>query len=167
MTVADLLARARGQLGKKTIYRLGGGSTLGASPRDETGSCDCSAFVCWCLDIRKRQPGFAWLVKVNGGWLNTDGVWWDASKEPTGFFAQIDAPRPGGIVVFPGKATSKVAGPKVGHIGIITTVAASGSYKVVHCSSGNFKTTGDAIQETASTVFTPTSTIFAWAAPVG
>jgi hypothetical protein len=62
MTVEELLKRARGQVGQKTIYGLGRGSTLGASPKDEKGMCDCSAFVCWCRDIRKRQTQFAFLT---------------------------------------------------------------------------------------------------------
>lgn len=69
-------------------------------------------------------------------------------------------------VVFPSNKTSNVTGPKIGHVGVITSVASDGSYKVVHCSNGNFKTTGDAIRETVSKVFTPPSTVFAWAAPV-
>ena len=166
MTVNELVARARGQVGKKTVYGLGRGTTLGDSPRDETGACDCSAFVCWCLDIRKRQTQFAWLVKVNGGWFNTDGIWWDATKESTGFFERIEKVRTGAIIVFPGKATSGTPGPKIGHIGIVTAVNDNGTFRVVHCSSGNFKTTGDAIRETPATVFTPSSTVLAWASPV-
>src|SRR5262245_26298751 len=164
MTVKEFLARVSSQVGQNTIYGLGRGTTLGPSPRDETGACDCSAFVCWCLDIRKHQTQFAWLVRLNGGWFNTDGIWWDATKEATGFFEQIDAPKPGAIVVFPGKATSDVAGPKIGHIGVITSVAANGTFRVVHCSAGNFRQTGDAIRETAPTMFTPASTVFAWPA---
>ena len=166
MDVNEFLTRARGQIGKQTVYGLGRGTTVGPSPRDETGACDCSAFVCWCLDIRKHQTQFAWLVKLNGGWFNTDGMWWDATKETTGFFETVDKPKPGAIVVFPGKATSNLPGPKIGHVGIISSVGADGSYRVVHCSSGNFKQTGDAIRETAPTMFTPASTIVAWPAAV-
>src|SRR3954468_633480 len=117
MTVNELVARARGQVGKKTVYGLGRGTTIGGSPRDETGACDCSAFVCWCLDIRKHQTQFAWLVRLNGGWFNTDGMWWDANKESTGLFERIEGPELGAIVVFPGKATSNSPGPKIGHVG--------------------------------------------------
>ena len=166
MTVNEFLARARGQVGQGTVYGMGRGATLGPSPRDEIGACDCSAFVCWCLDIRKQQTQFAWLVALNGGWYNTDGMWWDATRESTGFFEKIDKPEPGALVVFPGRATSKLAGPKIGHVGVITSVAANGSYKIVHCSSGNFRTTGDAIRETAPTMFTTASTIVAWPAAV-
>lgn len=166
MTTNELVARARGQVGKGTAYGLGRGTTVGASPRDELGACDCSAFVCWCLDIRKHQPQFAWLVHVNGGWLNTDGIWWDATRESTGFFAQVDRPIPGAVVVFPGRATSRVPGPKVGHVGLVSRVSDNGAYRIVHCSSGNFRSTGDAIQETAPSMFTPASTIFAWPAPI-
>ena len=167
MTVKELLTRTRGQIGKNTIYGLGQGVSQGASPRGETGACDCSAFVCWALDLRKYQPKFGWLVKVNGGWYNTDGIWWDATKENTGFFSRITSPRPGAIVVFPSAATAMMPGPKIGHVGVVTAVGADGRYSVVHCSAGNFRAHGDAIQETASTVFERPATIFAWAAPVG
>jgi hypothetical protein len=166
MTASDFIARARSQIGQSTAYGLGRGTTTGASPRDEIGACDCSAFVCWCLDIRKHQPSFAWLVKLNGGWYNTDGMWWDAGKERTGFFERIAGPRQGAIVVFPSRGLSKTTGPKIGHVGLVTRVGADGSYRVVHCSAGNFRSTGDAIQETASTMFTPPSTLFAWASPI-
>jgi hypothetical protein len=166
MTTADLIARARRQVGKRTVYGLGRGVTVGESPRDETGACDCSAFVCWCLGIRKRQTNFAWLTNLNGGWYNTDGIWWDAAKESTGFFEQIASPRPGALVVFPGNATSKATGPKIGHIGVVISVSSTGACRVIHCSSGNFKRNGDAIQETAADVFKPPSTIFAWGAMV-
>lgn len=166
MTVKEFLARVRSQVGQNTIYGLGRGTTVGPSPRDETGACDCSAFVCWCLDIRKRQTQFAWLTRLNHGWFNTDGIWWDATRETTGFFEKIDAPEPGAIVVFPSNAISEQPGPKIGHVAVITSVAADGSFRVVHCSSGNFKKTGDAIRETEPTMFTPASTIFAWPAPV-
>jgi hypothetical protein len=73
--------------------------------------------------------------ELNGGWLNTDGIWWDATKEATGLFEQIAAPAPGGLVVFPGKATSKTL--------------------------GNFTKTGDAIRETEPTMFKAAATIFA------
>ena len=166
MTVAELIARAKSQVGQGIAYGLGRGATTGNSPRDETGACDCSAFVCWCLDIRKQQTNFAWLTKLNGGWYNTDGIWWDGAKESTGFFQKIDAARPGSLVVFPSTGTSGVSGPKIGHIGVVTEMLSDGSYRVVHCSNGNFKRTGDAIQETDSAVFKPSSTIFVWGAMV-
>lgn len=166
MDVNELLMRARSQVGKKTVYGLGRGTTVGTSPRDETGACDCSAFVCWCLDIRKQQTQFAWLVKLNGGWFNTDGIWWDATNESTGFFEKTDKAEPGALVVFPGKATSKLPGPKIGHVGVISSVGADGSYRIIPCSSSNFKQTGDAIRETLPTMFTPASTIVAWPAAV-
>ncbi|HUQ89168.1 MAG TPA: CHAP domain-containing protein [Vicinamibacterales bacterium] len=166
MKAAELVARARFQVNRATVYGLGRGVTIGESPRDETGACDCSAFACWCLGIRKRQTDFAWLTRLNGGWYNTDGIWWDAAKESTGFFQRIDSPRAGALVVFPGNATSKATGPKIGHVGIVVSVSASGAYRVVHCSNGNFKRAGDAIRETTADVFKPASTIFAWGAMV-
>jgi len=165
LTVDELIARARTAANTGTKYALGGGKTTGADPRDERGQCDCSAFVCWCLDIRKHQPSLAWLQPVNGGWYNTDGIWWDATKEQTGHFAAIDKPLTGAIIVFPGRGLSKV-GPKIGHVGIVTNVAADGTLSVLHCSSGNFRRTGDAILETSAGVFSQSATALAWAANV-
>lgn len=166
MTVAELLKRARAQAKLPTIYGLGRGRTLGPDPRDETGACDCSAYVCWCLDIRKSQPALAWLRNVNGGWYNTDGIWWDATKEATGFFEAIPAPRPGCVVVYPSSAHRDKKTPPIGQIGIVTEVTGN-SYRVIHCSNGNYKNFGDAIRETGPAVFLaqPAAT-FAWAAPV-
>ena len=158
MTFDELIARARQQAGTGTKYRLGGGKTTGVDPRDENASCDCSAYVCWCLDIRKHQPSLAWY--------NTDGIWWDATNEQTGHFAAIEKPAPGAITVFPSRGLSKVPGPKIGHVGIVTKVASNGTITTLHCSSGNFNRTGDAIRETAADVFKQSATVFAWAANV-
>jgi cell wall-associated NlpC family hydrolase len=166
VNVAELLKRASSQIGQSTVYRLGGGKTTGESPRDEASSCDCSAFVCWALALRKHQPEFAWLKKVNGGWYNTDGIWWDALKEPTGYFHEIKAPEPGALIVYPSRATSKVAGPKIGHVGVIADVKSGAVSSVIHCSSGNWKKTGDAIRRTAPAgVFDRSSAVrIAWCA---
>jgi hypothetical protein len=165
ITVDELITRARKQAGTGTKYGLGGGKTTGIDPRDERGSCDCSAYICWCLDIRKHQPSLAWLIPVNGGWYNTDGIWWDATKEQTGHFEAIAKPAPGAIIVFPGRGLNK-DGPKIGHVGIVTKVAANGALDVLHCSSGNFRNTGDAIRETKAEVFKQSATVLAWAANV-
>jgi cell wall-associated NlpC family hydrolase len=165
MTPQELVARARAQIGLPTRYVLGGGRTQGEDPRDEAGGCDCSAFVCWCLGLAKYQPQFAWLHQVSGGWLNTAGLWWDAVREKTGYFEQIDAPEVGSIVVYPPAYVVGKKLPKIGHVGIVAEVGDAGlgtGLRVVHCSKGNFTRTGDAIQETGAEVFAAKkATIFA------
>lgn len=168
MTTAELLARVRSAAGNQTIYKMGGGTLdpRTPSPRDEQGCCDCSAFVCWALELAKYQPGLAWLAKVNGGWLNTDGIWWDATRERTGFFDQLERPAVGCVLVYPSKRVSGWPGPPVGHIGIVTALDAEGrASRVIHCSSGNYRKGKDAIAETGPEVFSAVgSTVAAWCA---
>jgi len=188
MEVDDAIERAQSQVGIGTKYRLGGGKTRpnGSTCRDEDGGCDCSAFICWVLRLPKWQNDEIWyLDELNDGWLNTDGMWLDA-KRSFGFFEELDFPLPGSIVVYPAHrgvlGLPSTAGPNVGHVGIVTEVTfknnsrvtAGGildgvgfvptlAKKVVHCSSGNFRGWGDAIQETDTTVWDRRrSTIYAW-----
>jgi hypothetical protein len=166
MRVDELLGRALGQVGQGTRYLLGGGRTQGPDPRSENGGCDCSAFTCWALDLRKYQPQLAWLQPVSGGWFNTNGIWWDAVREKTGFFEQIPAPLPGCVVVYPSALLTGGAGPKIGHVGVVSQVTSTG-WRTVHCSSGNFKSTGDAIRETGPNVFLIRKhAVFAWPAMI-
>lgn len=180
MTVDELLERARSQIGLGTVYRMGGGKIVpfGADCRDELGGCDCSAFVCWALRIRKYQGGeFWWLAELNDGWLNTDGIWLDArgdgmmpkpaSPLTTGNFTQISEPSPGCIVVYPAEHIARVPGSKAGHAGIVTQVQDVTRWQVIHCSLGNYRLSRDAIQETDPEVFLRNrSTLFAWPASV-
>lgn len=91
ITRADLLTRARSALTPKGTYRLGGGHTDPdfESPLDADGTCDCSAFICWALQLHKFDKSRTWLQVVNGGYLNTDGVWWDAVKTELGIFNMV------------------------------------------------------------------------------
>lgn len=184
MTVDELLARARAQVGHKArslqepqageraIYQLGAGALDPSAPHPwgegEDGACDCSAFSCWCLGVSKLQRGFRWLVQLNGGWLNTDGIWTDAQHE-SGFFERLERPLVGCALVYPSAKVAKLPGtPPIGHVGIVTALDAQGrAAKVIHCSSGNYRKTGDAIQETDATVFSRVgATLAAWCATV-
>lgn len=172
MTVSDLLARALSQAGNETEYVLGGGRQTpdGGDCRDENGGSDCSAFVCWALGIPKAAP-FAWMRRVNGGWYNTDGIWWDALHERTGLFS-VCKPAVGAVVVYPSSWMSrrhagvKGLAPKIGHVGIVTEVRAGEISRVLHCSAGNFRRTGDAIQETGPEVFRAPAVATAWCATI-
>lgn len=160
MTVSELLARARSAQGKGTIYTLGGGvnNPKAANPKDVNGACDCSGYVCWALGMKRFQPDNPFYKGFNGGWVNTDSMFADANTA-VGFFHKLPVPVVGALLVFP-----KQKGAVAGHVGIITGVDASTGkvLSVIHCSSGNFKKTKDAIQDTPPTVFTAPNTIAIW-----
>lgn len=149
MKRAEVLARARSNIPKKIKYRLGGGKlrAIGDSCADEQNSCDCSAFVCWSLGIDKHT-NHPLYIKFNEGWCNTDAIVNDI-KNSTGFFKQISVPEVGCVIVYPQNS----GGHKIGHIGIVTEVINGKVTKVIHCSSGNYKKTGNAVMETAPDVF--------------
>ena len=155
ITVDDLLARARSAIGRGVRYRLGAGGMdpRGEGPGNVNNECDCSGFVCWALGI-SRQTDHPLYVRFNGGWINTDAMVHDAQSS-TGFFTRIGEPRVGCIVVYGSSPPRR----KVGHVGIVTAVEPEA--RVLHCSHGNARA-GDAICETAVTVFSQPDTIFAW-----
>jgi len=165
----QILKRARLCIGADIGYALGGGSSdpRSETPADETDNCDCSAFVCWVLGLKKFSP-FAWLRHVNGGWLNTNGIYWDARFERTGIFEWVrhgmvdgaewkDEIWPSDVIVYPGSSTHfpKPIGkvPKIGHVGIVSGVSENEATSVIHCSAGNDRKYGYAIAETGATVF--------------
>ncbi len=158
--VAQFISRARSASGYKTIYKLGAGGMNPASTRPVSpgNKCDCSGFVCWALGI-SRQTTHPLYRKFNGGWINTDGIVHDA-KNPTGYFSQLDKAKIGCIIVFPGGRVNGIT--KIGHVGIVTAVKDGKASKVLHCSSGNYLSNGEAIQETLPTVFNRRDTIYAW-----
>lgn len=154
MTAAELIARARSQIGRKTAYVLGGGTVAGESCRDEHDACDCSGFLLWCLRLKRRYPEERWLTQATGGWLNTDGLWYDGVVGPSRFVHTIDTPRPGALIIYPASWMSKMTGPKVGHCGIVTAVGTEvAAHRVIHCSAGNARRSKDAIAETTFDVF--------------
>lgn len=154
-----LLDRVYSAVGKGTVYSLGAGAPfLAPLPADERGGCDCSGFVAWAFQYHRYQPLYAWLRRLNGGWMNTDGIVED-TKQPTGLWAPDAQRNVGSVLVYPGRPyaiTQQSPGtwgmPKIGHVGVITRRVATG-YRVVHCSLGNWQKAGDAIRETNSDVF--------------
>jgi hypothetical protein len=78
----------------------------------------------------------------------------------TGFFRQLEKPIRGCLVVYPRQSPK----PKIGHVGIVTSVDAGGTTVagVLHCSSGNAKHNKTAICDTPPTVFKTPKTIYAW-----
>lgn len=158
MRVEELLKRARSQIGRKTIYRLGsGGMCPGADrPTGDDGACDCSGFVCWALRLC-RNTNHPFYMKQTGGWINTNAMAADI-KATAGFFEKLSKAKPGCIVVYPGG----IPGHKIGHVGIVASVSGGRPGTVIHCSSGNFRTHGDAIRETGPEVFDTPHSLFGW-----
>lgn len=148
MTPADLIKRARSQLGKNIRYKLGAGGYGVDKPAPGGGGghapdqCDCSGFVCWALNISRLTSNEYYKLHLKTEWISTVSMHRDCG-DSAGLFRQLDAPQPGCIVVYP----DGVLGAQ-GHVGIVTALDAAGQVRaIIHCSSGNFKKTGDAIGE--------------------
>lgn len=174
ITRTDLLARARLALDRPARYRLGGGVDEPSfdSPLDGQDSCDCSTFICWALGLKKFERGRTWLQAVNGGYFNTDGVWWDAVKTEMGLFNMIgwgqhwfgatgSLARPGDLIVYPALWVARGANnpalnlhltsykdtlPGIGHIALIVDPMQDerGKPLVIDCSAA---VPGNAIRE--------------------
>jgi hypothetical protein len=179
MNRATMIERALSQVDLGTKYAMGGGdlAPVDDSVRDAKGYSDCSAFVCWALGIPRRSP-FEWTRKLNGGWYNTSAIWWDAIKEASGYFRPAPRIEPGVVLVYPAASLLARAGfsiegfaandpafkhpPRIGHCGIVVAGTSLETARVVHCSAGNFKRSGDAIQVTGPKVFHVLGVIAAW-----
>lgn len=157
MKVSDLLKRARGVLGKSIPYKLGSGGADPAkkSPAGGDGACDCSGFIAWALGF-PRQVKDPFQLRVNGGWVNTTSIVLDANSRE-GIFDRLAKPRPGCLIVYPWRNGS------AGHVGIVTEVRSDMPVRVIHCSSGASRRTGDSIAETGADVWLARKdTIYAW-----
>jgi cell wall-associated NlpC family hydrolase len=143
MDASEVVTRARGQIGRGTIYKLGCGGIHPDldRPSDAAWNCDCSGFVWWCLG-RSRFDGKQW-------W-DTSAIFADAMHHPPGALFEYHPwteGKPGDVLVYGDK------GGHQGHIGIVSVSGADGPEKIIHCSHGNYEHTGDAIGETAPDVF--------------
>ena len=152
MTHSEAIARARSAIGHHCVYALGKGGMHPASPTPWPAGlpnlgCDCSGFVAWCLGVSrmltKDHPHYPF-----GGWFETSALARDA-RSPFGFVAEVPWAEalPGDILVW-GDGNGHQ-----GHVGLVSEVDADGPAKVVHCSSGNWRRAGDAVQETDVDIF--------------
>ena len=144
MTGLDVVARARSAVAGGCIYKLGKGGfrPTNLAPWDKQMQCDCSGFVSWALGVSRKTDN-PWYVAYNGGWFETSAIVRDALST-YGVFTEVaryDA-LPGDVLVWGD------SGGAQGHVGIV-----SGPTTIIHCSKGNYTTTGDAIRETATTIF--------------
>ena len=144
-----VLARAKGQIGLHTIYRLGHGGFRPEATQaaDVDKLCDCSGFIAWCLCV-SRHTDNPWYRKQNGGWLETSAIYRDCDT-PFGFFDKIEweAARPTDLLVWGD------SGGHQGHVGMVAEIDEWGPKYVIHCSKGNFKSLGDAISQTPVAIF--------------
>ena len=151
VNAGELVLRAQSVIGSAIRYKLGGG---GMYPTDalpsRNGYCDCSGFVCWVLGL-SRKTELPFYMKF-GGWIYTDAIVSDV-ESPSGIFEKISTPEPGCIVVYG-------AGRAIGHVGIVSEVKAGVMKRVIHCSSGNSRNFGTAIQETSPVVFNRADTVW-------
>jgi hypothetical protein len=143
MKRAALLARARSALGQGCAYALGKGgmNPESATPWGEKIESDCSGFALW-------GAGMPRLV-----WLDTSRIVQIARDAPRLFvkIPWIEA-RPGDFVVYPDRQGTD-GNHHEGHIGVVSEVH-GGPTRVIHCSAGNWKRAGDAIQETGPEAWT-------------
>lgn len=139
MTRAESLAKALSAVGQGTVYDISQGIVGKA--------CSCSRFIAWALDtpVVVNLPLYR---RWNGGWFETTAIYRDAKSE-LGLFTEVPSGecQPGDLLVWPDSVG------KQGHVGMVTAVADGHPTKVVHCSRGNWRRTGDAVRETDTTAF--------------
>ena len=149
MTGSDVVARARSAIAKGCFYKLGAGGMRPHDPHpwDSANKCDCSGFAAWCLGV-SRQTDNPWYKEQNGGWFETSAIVRDC-ETPYGVFALVTRQHalPGDLLVY-GDYKGSDGATRQGHVGICSEANAKGPVKVIHCSSGNYRKTGDAIRET-------------------
>lgn len=149
MTGKDVVTKARSVVAKGCWYGLGKGGMRPHDPHpwDSAHKCDCSGFVAWCLGV-SRQTDDPWYKSFNGGWFETTAIARDC-ETPYGHFALVTRPhaQPGDLLVY-GDYKGSDGKTRQGHVGVCSEVDGKGPTKVIHCSRGNERKTGDAIQET-------------------
>ena len=159
MTRAEILARARSQMGRRVEYLIGHGGSFpnlkSVGPR-----CDCSGFVAWCVGSPRRVPDTI-------GWIETSRIVKDTMGDRR-LFVPAYHPEPGDLVVY-GDWVDRTGKRRQGHVGILSEVPVDqvapdwwARLKVVHCSLGNYRRTKDAIQETDALGFRGRSIFARW-----
>lgn len=147
MTREEAVARAAKAIGTGTAYDLHEGMPGKA--------CSCSRFIAWVfgLPVKIDQPLYR---RWNGGWFETTAIVRDAQTD-LGLFTEAPAGdcQIGDLLVWPDSVH------KQGHVGLVSQVENGHPTKVIHCSRGNWRRTGDAIQETDPAVFAANGAIIA------
>lgn len=142
MTPEEVVARARSVTGKGCRYGLGKGGFDPDRPRpwDDEHLCDCSGFAMWALGLPRHYREV---------WYDTSRIV-SESRKKDGLFRAIELGQvqPGDLIVY-GDRRNKDGGVRQGHVGVITAVNGGAPSLAVHCSRGNERHSGDAIQETS------------------
>ena len=166
MKVSTFVTRAMSGIDKKTIYKSPGKMpSFEASAWPENAQNDCSGFVDWCLRFSpNRKVNHPLYNKINGGWFETTAIHADGLSS-VGYFSQIDAAKPGAMLVYPDYVGSDGKN-RDGHIGIVleaTGKGIEGVTKIIHCSLGSYKKHNDAILITGSEIWQAhKSSIIVW-----
>lgn len=156
---ADVVMRAQSAIGKGCRYKLGAGGRRwhqGTPWHPLTMACDCSGFVAWCLREDRYLKNNPWYRELNGGWLETSAIVRDCHS-PFGLFDRVEwqDANMGDLLVWGDRGEGQ------GHVGVVSVAAPTGPTNVIHCSAGNYRRTGDAIQETGVKVFLDNGAIVA------
>jgi cell wall-associated NlpC family hydrolase len=147
MTPEEIVSRTLSAIGHGCRYSLGGGALIQPGktepllPMDRSGACDCSGFACWVLRIPRHEH-----LGPTDRWWGTDNIVADARATSPVRFNLLSTRQPGALIIYPGHKEERKW--SYGHVGVLV-----GPERVVHCSAGNYKKTGDAIQETGLEVF--------------
>lgn len=151
MEISTVIARATSALSKQTKYESPGSMpSFDGSSWPSHAKCDCSGFVDWCLRLfPNRKVDHPLYRQVNGGWFETSAIYRDGLSS-TGYFTKVANATPGALLVYPDYKGEDGARHD-GHIGVVIEASGpgiAGVTKIVHCSLGNWKAHGDAVQET-------------------
>ena len=156
MTVEVLLTRAVSALNRQTRYKSPGRMPAhAANTWPGHVEIDCSGYIAWCLRFAEnRKVDHPLYRRVNGGWFETTAIHADGRSD-LGFFAPLDNPRPGAMLVYPDRRGADGL-MHDGHIGIVVESSGAGiagATRVIHCSLSQFSRSGDAVQITDASVW--------------
>lgn len=145
----ESVERLRRHVGDPRIgYVLGAGgrdptAELPIGPHWKTGKVglDCSGAIAYAKGLDRYQPK---RLKVNGGYISTDGMIEDARRKQSMFELVTGVPRVGDIIVWPGiDLEHDNVRERIGHTALISAVPAEwdvaapdyGALRVIQCGS--------------------------------
>ena len=108
---------------------------------------DCTGFCAWALGLSRKES------RIPGGWIESTMIVRDA-KSAGGIFSATGDPRPSDLAVWGDRGNGQ------GHAGVIVEVGGGLPVSVVHCSKGNWNARGNALLETAATLFLRNGAIY-------